>query len=421
MLPLASHLLLVHRNFPGQFRYLVAEWLRLGISVDAIGATEPEELPPDLVPQALPTALRYWPLPQPPAIAQEPADADLDAAFRRGRAVAELAQRLRDEKGLQPDAVICHSAWGEALHLRGIWPGAVLLTYPELYGSPRCLGYGFDPHLPPIPTALWQCIDRQNLLAGDAVLSADGAVVPTAFQRDSFPPLLRQQLHLIHEGVDTSQACPDPQACFACDNGLALRPGDPVVTLSCRSLEPLRGVRPFIEALPALQHAHADLQVVVAGQTTEAGYGPQSLHPEGFFGELLEQLGHRLDLSRLHVVGWLPLERLLSLYQVTAAHVYLSYPYTLSWSVLQAMACGAPVVGNGDGPLAEVIEPGRNGLLVDFHDSAALAAALHRLLANPDWRRTLGAAARETIETRFGLQQAAAAYLELMDRLAAVR
>ena len=111
--------------------------------------------------------------------------------------------------------------------------------------------------------------------------------------------------------------------------------------------------------------ARPDLQVVMAGHITEPGYGGLSEHPGGFLGELLEPLEGRLDRGRLHAVGWLPLERLLALFQVSAAHVYLSYPYTLSWSVLQAMACGAPVVGNADGPLAELIEPERNGLLIE--------------------------------------------------------
>lgn len=415
---LAPRIVLVHRHFPGQFRYLVMAWLRSGVVIDAIGARPAEEVGALLQPQDQPLSFTYWELPDPLAPASAPLDADLESALRRGEALAELARGLRDGEGLHPDAVICHSGWGEGLHLHAVWPKAVLLAYPELYGSPRCLGYGFDPRQPPISPQLEACIDRQNLLASAAVLGADGAVVPTRFQRDSFPAPLQGRLHLIHEGIDASLACPNSEARFHCGEGLVLRPGDPVITVACRSLEPLRGIQPMLEALPALMRARPDLQVVLAGHATRPGYGGVSSHPGGFLGELLEQLQGRLDFSRLHAVGWLPLDQLIALFQVSAAHIYLSYPYTLSWSVLQAMACGAAVVGNGDGPLAEVIEPGRNGLLVNFNDPPALAGAVLRLLQDPAWRRALGAEARRTVQQRFAVDWAAEAYLDLISQLA---
>ena len=406
----------MHRHFPGQFRWLVMAWLRRGVVIDAIGAQPAQDLAAELRPDVQPLSFTYWQLPELPASVSPGLDADLDAALQRGVALAALARQMRDGDGVCPDAVVYHSGWGEGLHLRSVWPGAVLIAYPELYGSPLCLGHGFDPRLAPITPRLLECIDRQNLLASAAVSASDAAVVPTKLQRDSFPLALQGQLHQIHEGVDTSLACPDASARFDCGSGLVLQPGDPVVTLACRSLEPLRGIHTVLEALPALMRARPDVQVVLAGHTTQAGYGVLSDHSGGHFGEQLEKVEGRLDRSRLHAVGWLPLEQLFSLFQVSAAHIYLSYPYTLSWSVLQAMACGAAVVGNGDGPLGEVIDPGRNGLLVGFNDPGALAAALLRLLAEPDMRRSLGGEARRTIQERFGVDQAAEAYLALIAR-----
>lgn len=406
----------MHRHFPGQFRYLVMAWLRRGVVIDAIGARPAEDLAAELRPDDQPCSFTYWQLLDVPASDSPGLDADLDAALQRGVALAALARRMRDGDGVCPDAVIFHSGWGEGLHLRTVWPGAVLLAYPELYGSPSCLGYGFDPRLAPITPRLLECIDRQNLLASAAVLGSDAAVVPTKFQLDSFPLSLRGQLHQIHEGIDSNSACPDASARFDCGSGLVLQPGDPVVTMACRSLEPLRGINTVLEALPALMRARPDVRVVLAGHATQSGYGEMSDHSGGHFGELLERVEGRLDRSRLHAVGWLPLERLFNLFQVSAAHVYLSYPYTLSWSVLQAMACGAAVVGNADGPLAEVIDSGRNGLLVGFNDPPALAAALLRLLQEPAMRRSLGGEARRTVQECYGVDQAADAYLDLIDR-----
>lgn len=415
---LALRILLIHRNFPGQFRFLVAAWLRMGILIDAIGATDSQALPEGLLPQDYPSRLHYWQISAVNEIPEGVIDADLESAFRRGVLVAAMAKKMRDEDEVYPDVVIFHSAWGDGLHLRSVWPAALFIAYPELYGSPRCLGYGFDPLLPALTNKVSESIDRQNLLASAAVLCSDTAVVPTAFQRLSFPPALQPSLHCIHEGVDTDLFSPAADACFDCGNGLIFRVGDPVVTFVSRRLEALRGLRTFVEALPALMRSCPDVQVVIAGDPLVGGYGSiGSKHPQGYLGETLESLGDKLDLGRLHCVGWLSMQKLIRLLQISAAHVYISYPYTLSWSVLQAMACATPVVGNGDGPLSEVVESNRNGLLVEFTDSEALARCLLRLLKDASLRSRLGQAARQTICDHYGLNRAAKAYLSLIEGL----
>lgn len=404
------HLLLIHQNFPGQFRSLIPAFLERGHQLVGIGAR-----PLQSVPQGL-RYLHYAPPDQDTDQPRRLVDPDLEQCLRRGSQVAALAVRLRDQ-GFVPDAVLFHSGWGEGLYLREIWPEAALIAYPELYGQPALLGHGFDPDLEPISEASRQALKRQNLMALAAIADADAAVVPTLFQRDTFPAHLRSRFQLIHEGVDLSRALPHPRRHVQLSAELTLRKGDPVVTFVNRSLEPLRGFRTLMRALPALQAAHPTVQVLIVGDTSGSSYSPPSRHPEGYRGEMLALLGARLDRERVHFLGRLPHDQLLSLFQISAAHVYLTVPYALSWSVLEAMACGAPVVGSANAPLLELLRDGENGRLVPFHDHDRLTAVLLELLADPEAGARLGAAGRRCVEQRYDLRRSVDSYEQLITSL----
>jgi glycosyltransferase involved in cell wall biosynthesis len=163
-----------------------------------------------------------------------------------------------------------------------------------------------------------------------------------------------------------------------------------------------------------------ELQVVMVGGDGK-GYGPVADHPSGHLGAAFDQLRGQLDLRRLHRPGALPHAQLRRLLQLSSAHVYLTYPYALSWSVLEAMACGAPTVGNHSGPLDDVICDGHNGRLVDFNQPHQLSAALAELLADPEQQRRLGREARRTVEEHYRLDQAVERYEALFNRLVSHR
>jgi glycosyltransferase involved in cell wall biosynthesis len=99
--------------------------------------------------------------------------------------------------------------------------------------------------------------------------------------------------------------------------------------------------------------------------------------------------------------------------------VYLTYPFVLSWSLLEAMSSGCAVVGSATAPVQEVIQHGHNGLLVDFFKPADLAAAVAELLHNRTRAAELGAAARTTVLQRYRLETCVQRHLELMDLVAA--
>jgi len=396
----AIHILLVHQNFPGQFRELAPAWLASGHRVSAVGSA-----PWSCDPGHRLAGLAYFPYACP-------------AHRWRPQVLAVHLQRLAQQEQLRPDVVIVHSGWGEAIPIKDIWPHTSLVVYPELWGSAQALGDGFDPLQPPLERDALRQIRLQNRRSAYALQCSDAAVAPTPFQRNSFPSPWRERIQVIHEGVDCHQLNPDPAAMVLLPNGLLLDRCDRVITYVSRQFEPLRGLRTFLAALPPLLDRDPRLQVVMVGGTGP-GYGLHASHPDGHLARELARLPADLDHSRLHRLGPLPYSQLRSLLQISTAHVYLTYPYTLSWSVLEAMACGAPVVGNHSGPLDEVITDGQNGLLVDFNSTDQLVEALTRLLADPPLGQRLGLAGRRTVQERFSLTQALERYEALFRELSA--
>jgi glycosyltransferase involved in cell wall biosynthesis len=412
-------LLLIHQNHPGQFRDLTPALERLGHRVLGLGAT-----PRSIAREADNRSPRLdyaWSSPDLPAGLTDPV---LETSLRRATRVQERCLQLR-EQGYSPDAVLAHSGWGETLHLRDVWPEALLIAYPELYAAPRLLGYGFDADLGEPSPALRAQWHRGNLMGLAAIAEADACVVPTLFQRDTFPAHLRGRFHVLHEGIALPPAPPpgvgsSGETTFRLETGPTLRKGDPVITFASRNLEPLRGFRTFMRALPTVLEARPDARVVIVGGN-EAGYGAPSAHPEGYRGELLALLGHRLPLERLHFLAPLPHRDLLALFRVSAAHVYFSYPYALSWSVLEAMACGALVVGSDNPPVNELIHHGHNGLLVAFNEPDRLAGWLTAVLADPAPFAAMAAAGRATIAARYAVNRSAQAFDALIRSLRLLR
>lgn len=394
----AIHILLVHQNFPGQFRELAPAWLASGHRVSAVGSA-----PWSCDPGHRLAGLAYFPYACP-------------AHRWRPQVLAVHLQRLAQQEQLRPDVVIVHSGWGEAIPIKDIWPHTSLVVYPELWGSAQALGDGFDPLQPPLERDALRQIRLQNRRSAYALQCSDAAVAPTPFQRNSFPSPWRERIQVIHEGVDCHQLNPDPAAMVLLPNGLLLDRCDRVITYVSRQFEPLRGLHTFLAALPPLLEQDPRLQVVMAGGAGP-GYGTSAPHPDGHLAQQLARLPDHFDHSRLHRVGPLPYAQFRSLLQISSAHVYLTYPYTLSWSVLEAMACGAPVVGNHTGPLDDVITDGENGLLVDFTSPAELTEALQRLLIDVPLRQRLSQAGRRTVLENHSLALSLQRYEQLFSQL----
>ena len=386
--------LLVHPNFPGQYAHLLQRLAaRPGTQVAGIGARA------FAVPEGV--DLRVYDPPPPLAETVPPRMRPSQAALARGERAGRLALDLRRD-GFVPDVVLGHIGWGDTIYLKDIFPEAPLLLYAEFFYSATGADVGHEPGRPSTMADAFR-IRAMNMPLLTSMAAADWGATPTRWQRDRFPEWFRTRVSLMHEGIDTGLCRPDPEARFELPNGTVLRPGDEVVTYVARGLEPYRGFPTFMRALPALLAARPGVRVVIVGGDG-ASYGRPPEGAASWREAMLAEVGP-LDSARVHFLGRIPHPALHALFRVSAAHVYLTVPFVLSWSVLEAMACGALVVGSATPPVQEVIEDGVNGVLTDLYDAPALARRLAEVLSDPARHAPLRAAARRTVEKRFDLRR----------------
>jgi glycosyltransferase involved in cell wall biosynthesis len=319
----------------------------------------------------------------------------------RAAAVATVLRQLQQE-GFDPDVVVGHGGWGETLFVRDVWPRCRILLHAEFFYAADRSDVDFDPEFPP-PTddSLRLTLRARNSIMTQALLDADQGITPTSYQASLFPPVLRDRLTVLHEGIDTDLICPAANAEVGLDRaGLRMRPGDEVITFVSRDLEPHRGYHVFMRALPAILARRPAARAIIVGGD-QVAYGPTSASGKSWKTIFFEEVASRLDPDRVHFVGRVPHRMLLQLLRISAAHVYLTYPFVLSWSMLEAMSAGALVIGSRTPPVEEVITHGHNGILCDFFDTGGIADAVVDALARPAHYQPLRDAARSTIRQRF--------------------
>ena len=414
-------ILLIHQGFPGQFKHLIGALQARGDALWAISGPRTK--------QQIPAGVGYLPYRLERGNGRDtlPLASELETKVIRGEAVAVMAAQLAEGAVLgvpwQPDLILGHPGWGEMLFLADVWPEAPQLHYVEFFhGVPGTDNDIADPHATP---QTWQekaraRIKNTNLLVNLNQMKA--GITPTRFQHSLLPAWAQARTSVIHDGIDTEWLSPDPSAQLAIPprpelpGGLVLRSGDPVITFVNRTFEPYRGVHVFLEALVQLQARHPTAQAVLVGaDTPKVSYGAHRSDGCGWLTVLREQLGDRLDWRRIHPLGLVPHRVLRDLYRVSAAHVYLSYPFVLSWSLLEAMSCGALVVGSATAPVQELIEHGHTGLLVPFGDAEALGATLLAAVQQPARFNALRHRARQHIQERYTLHYCLQRQLELVD------
>ena len=381
-------LLLLHQNFPGQFRQLAPYLQRAGHELMAICSHDRPVMPGVEV-------HRYAAPPKPPGSMSLSQQLWFDA-LARANAVAHLCERLR-QRGWLPDRILAHSGWGEPLGLPEVFPDVPLILWPELWVKPEHGGHGSDPQLP--PAGLSQRLDQlgRNAITRLALERASAWVLPTRHQAQSLPQEFQGSgLNVIHEGIDTDLAAPNPDVHFEV-RGQRIDRSIPVLTFVNRNLERLRGFDVFMRSLPSLMKEHPRLRVMIVGDN-EKGYG--QLHPSGrpLREVMLEELQGQLDFDRVHFFGRIPHPHLIALLQVSSVHVYLSYPFIMGWSLLEAMACGCALVASEGMPVEEVITNGVEGVLVPMDQPALLAQRVSALLRDQNLRERLGKAARQKAE-----------------------
>ncbi len=396
---MSKSILFIHQNFPGQYPHVAAALAASGqYAVVALGEVGNAKRRPPI------PGVKLWgyPAPAPATRSTHHYVKPLEAAVRRGQVIARACADLK-RQGFTPDLICAHPGWGEALFVKDVYPKAHLQLYCEYFYRGQGGDVGFDPEYP-------STLDDQlrvrvkNAASLISLEACDSAVSPTQWQKQRFPREYQPRIAVAHEGVNTDIIKPDANARLDIGSGISLSAQDEVITYIARNLEPYRGFHVFMRAVPEIQRRRPRARILVIG---DVGVSYGAALPEGqtYKQKMLDEVGASIDMSRIHFLGPVSYRTLLQVYQISSVHVYLTYPFVLSWSLLEAMAAGCAVVASRTAPVEEVIKDRRNGLLVDFFRPAEIAARVDEALERSPKIAAMRAQARKDIVRRYDLKR----------------
>lgn len=384
--------LFIHQNMPGQYRELVPWLAAQGHEVTFITQrTDPPSI--DGV-RAVVYAPRHKAAKDAYALSRQ-----VEECFGAGHEVALTCRRLAAE-GYRPDIVLGHVGWGELTFLRQVWADVPIIGYFEYFYLSEGGVVGFDPEFPASEGAEFVMHARNAINYMNLAACTEGQT-PTHWQHQTFPPEMRDRIRVAHDGIRTDRLGPDSDVRLKLARlGREVTREDEIFTFVSRNMEPTRGFHKFARALPRILEARPEARALIVGGNG-VSYGRESNAAGGYRAELEAELGDRIDWSRVHFLGRLPYRDYMRVTQIGRCAIHLSYPFVLSWSLLESMAMGATMVASDTAPIREVIEHGKTGLLVDFHDHDALAEQVISVLSAPEDYAHLGPAARRSVVERY--------------------
>jgi glycosyltransferase involved in cell wall biosynthesis len=325
-----------------------------------------------------------------------------DVECRRAEQVMYALTSLKAD-GFVPDVIAAHPGWGETLPVRTIFPKARLIVYCEYYYGTRNRDVAFDPEFPELGIDGHVGVHLKNAATLLALAECDQGLSPTNWQRSTYPSDYQDRISVIHEGVDVKHVAPDPNASYRLPSGRILTSADEVVTFVARNLEPLRGYHIFMRALPRILDRRPRARVLIVGGHGTS-YGAEPPAGQTWQGIFLKEVAARIDPRRVHFTGSVLHDEYLRILQISSAHVYLTYPFVLSWSMIEAMSAGCLVIGSDTPPVREVID-GRNGILVPFFDVEQLSHRVIEALAHRRRFVEFRARARRTALEQFDMER----------------
>ncbi len=392
--------LFIHQHFPGQFKHLAP-----ALAADAANTVVALSMRQDL--PALWQGVRHVPYRAARGSTQgiHPWAVDFETKAIRAEAAVRAALQLRAE-GFVPDVIVAHPGWGESLLIKDVWPQARMGIYCEFFYHPQGADVGFDAEFEstdPVGAASVRLKNANYLLHFEA---ADAGIAPTQWQASTFPEPFRSRIAVVHDGIDTDAVAPLAQAQGRLGDGTVLQRGDEIVTFVNRNLEPYRGYHVFMRALPEILRRRPRAQVLLVGGDG-VGYGAAPRDGRSWKQTFAEEVRPQIpdaDWARVHFLGNLPHAQFVALLQLSAVHVYLTYPFVLGWSLLEAMSAGCAIVASNTQPLREAIVHGDTGRLVDFFDVPGLVREVCELLGDAPARAVLGGRARAFARAHYDLR-----------------
>lgn len=393
-------ILFIHQNYPGQFKFLAPALAKRGHDVQAMTMQAHTPSFVDGV-KMIPYSPKRGTSPN-----IHPWVSDFETKIIRAEACFRAALNLKNN-GYTPDVIIAHPGWGESLFLKDVWPQAKLGIYCEFFYAAQGTDVGFDPEFPSRDDGEACRIRLKNINNILHFETADAGISPTHWQASTFPEPFRSKIAVIHDGIDTEIIKPDLNVKVTLNGSLHLTKSDEILTFVNRNLEPYRGYHIFMRALPDILKARPNARILIVGGDA-VSYGAK---PEGdkswkeiFIEEVFSQIQPD-DWKRVHFLGHIPYKAFMSLLQLSTVHVYLTYPFVLSWSLLEAMSAGCAIIASDTQPLHEAITHEETGLLVDFFDAKKLAETVSSLLGNAEARKRYGQNARRFAQENYDVHQ----------------
>jgi len=398
-------ILFMHNNFPGQYRRIADYLMKNSKHKMAVATLKSNE--------------QHFNLPkvlyEPHREARDnihPALIITERATIMGQAAYKALMPLK-QKGESPDIILSHSGWGASMFVKDLFPKAKFLSYFEWYYHSLNSDGEFLTKKP------YDANDQLRLRMKNTPILHDLAAMdwgqcPTEFQASKLPEKFRDRITVQHDGVDTDYFVPDESAKLTIGD-VTLKKGDEVITYVARGMEEYRGFPQFMETVARLQKERPNMHTVILGNDRVA-YGAKRSDGKSFKEWALDEF--EFDMSRLHFMGLQPLGVFKTLMQISSAHIYLTVPFVLSWSMLEAMSAGALIVGSDTGPVHEVIDHDKNGVLVPFFETNKIAMQISQILDNPSRYQLLREQARETVLSRYATRNLLPKYKQLIENVA---
>ena len=405
------NILFIHQGFSGQYKYIIRELAKnkdnriVGLGANPLR----EELPNNVqyyqynINRGNTPGIHEWLL-------------DIDSKQIRAEACAKAAWQLK-EMGFEPNIICAHPGWGEALLIKQVWENVPLLCYQEFFYNTRGFDHRFDKREKEENN--WGRDARIIFKQANPLImleQSDWNITPTKFQRSSFPSVYKNKFSVIHDGVDieTIEKTGKKEKIkfkdsIICEN-------DKVVTFVNRNIEPYRGCETLIKAVPGILAIEKNVKVVIVGNEEGVSYGKAN-EGESWKKRFMREIEGKYEKDRLIFTGSIGYEEYLKVLKMSSCHVYLTYPFVLSWSMLEAMSIGLPVIGSNTEPVLEVIENEKNGIITDFFDENELAKNVERVINDGELRRHIGENAKITIEQKYSLKKCLPKQIALINLL----
>ncbi len=401
-------ILFVHQNMPGQYKYLCRSFAE-DPNNTVVFVTKPKSA-------EIPGVHKVeYKMRRDPTPGIHHYIIGVERAILQGQEVWRACKKLRDEEGFIPDVVVAHPGWGDTLYIKEVFPESPLLSFFEFYYHTHGVDVNFDPAFPSGSDDAAR-VRTKNIVNLLNLECADWGVSPTFWQHSLHPEQFRNRISVLHDGVDTEYCTPKDDARVELTPGRFISRDDEIITYIARNFEPYRGFPTFMRAAEILHKERPNCHIIAVG-ADEVSYGRKLPKGQTWRHIMMEQV--TLDKDRITFTGNVPYASLIDLFRISSAHLYLTYPFVLSWSMLEAMSCGVAMVGSRTPPVQEVIRDGENGLLADFFSHEDVAAKIIRILESKDKMKQMRANARQTVVDKFAIKKLLPLHMDLVRDVAA--